>query len=234
MARFRLPWVLVFIALGIIAVRVFFWIASERELARKNDQAEQRLFVTHLIIGRIGGYELSNVGEHLRSVEGDERVRELGLLECSFGPAGAHGVLRIPKLQTVRLCGMTLSDDDLLPILAHPELRNLAIVGCGLPEGALARIAAARQLEQLVLVRSVSSSLQDETAHAIDFGANSPQLKALWLSSPPFSAASVDRLRERRPDMRIQVVGEAFDCGEASDALRGKPASAIEANAQPD
>lgn len=233
MARFRYHWVLVVIALGITAVLVLARIASERELARRN-KVEQRLFVTHLDIGRIGGYALSNVGAHLRSVEGDERVRELGLLECSFGPAGAHGVLRIPKLQTVQLCGMALSDDDLLPILAHPELRNLAIVGCGLPDGALARIAAARQLEQLVLVNSVFSSPQEKISHAIDSWAESPQLKALWLSSPPFSAASVERLRERRPNMRIQLVGDTFDCGNASDALRGEPATAIDANARPD
>jgi hypothetical protein len=60
------------------------------------------------------------------------------------------GVLR--DLESLQVKGLSLSDADLRAIVGLPKLRELSLLKCRLPDGAIAEIARMRKLENLELV----------------------------------------------------------------------------------
>lgn len=220
-------WVLA-MAIGAVAVATLVGIAFEfrRRMLVKFEEQERRraeLFLKPRA-GEVFAYDLRNVGSYLAPLRNDASVHYFGMEQSTFGPAGSRDLLQIPNLREVMLCGMALSNEELQPILDHPSVRGLALVYSRVPPEALPKIAANPRLERLVLTGpSISSAPPAEFDRFLEQLAGSQSLIGLWLSTPPFSAAAIQRLRDQRPDLQVQVVGENFWCGEASIAIRLAP-----------
>ncbi len=175
--------------------------------------------------GHVFFYDMRNVGSYLTRLRNDPSIHHFGMEQSTFGPAGSRELLQIPNLREVMLCGMAVSTDELQSILDHPSVRGLALVYSRVPPEVLPKIAANPRLERLVLsgpgIASAPPAALDEFLGQL---AKSPTLKALWISSPPFSTGAVQRLRKLRPDLQVEQVGESFWGGEASDAIQLEPA----------
>jgi Leucine-rich repeat (LRR) protein len=137
----------------------------------------------------------------LESIASLRQLKSLDLGGIRITDLGVSHLRKLTNLETLDLSGTRISSAGLHSLTALPHLRRLNLWNAkGIDDNAAPALAAMKQLAVLDLSDTAITGKTLETL------ANASQLRSIYLTGTRVSAAAVARLRQDRPDCRIEWV----------------------------
>jgi hypothetical protein len=203
--------ILLAIVLGFVAIPAFVLPRMLESNRRDRELSIHRLMmdeVARIKEGKADGlhfYDVPNPDCVLAEIEPLDGLKIASFRQSPVTAAGIQSLIAQPNLRTFAFYGL---DDGLVAAVASlPHLESLQLKYCLLSDAGVGTVVGISTLREIMLSNNDQSKesrclLTDTT---LDVLRSARQLKEIHLQGNWFSANAADRLRQARPDCRVDV-----------------------------